>query len=72
MIVFNKHIAIFPAIEIECYFFYCRYYLFSQKVQYWYREYNTANIALFSTNQIPDIFYVSHKFSCLPESHINN
>ena len=35
--------------------------LFSQKVQYWKREYNSANIVLFSSNQIVDILYVSDK-----------
>ena len=38
--------------------------LFScQRLQYWDREYTITNIALFSTNQIADILYVSDKWT---------
>lgn len=37
--------------------------VFCQRVQYWVREYNTANIVLFPTNQVGDILKASNKHS---------
>ena len=46
-------INIFNATEIKCCFFFC------ERMQYWDREDNTANIVPFLSNQIADVLYVS-------------
>ena len=46
------------ATEIECCCF------LSEVVQYWDQEYNSANITLFSANQMADISYMAKQQTC--------